>query len=224
MENEEVPQGTAEEQALKARAPRRTPEEQDQEIQNYINEARQRIQQALETPTVLERLTRIGFSAARLADGLALAEAAITAFAARQQAIGEEARAVAATAQALGLATAGFVRFRESVRIATADKTIQESLGVTGRIPKDGEKFLTALQASLRTAQQAPYTALVASVGYDTTALAALGALGESFAAARRTSAEVQARAKATTAARNDAVKALRLFTNPFYRALRLVG
>ena len=224
MGNEEVPQGTAGEPAAKAKAPRRTPEQQDQEIQNYINEARQSIQQALETPVTQTLLFPLGFSPARLAEGLTLADAAITTFAARQQAIGEESQSVAAAGVALITAQSGLVRFREAVRIATPDKTIQTALGITGRVPKDGEKFLTAMQATLRTAQQAPYAVLVASVGYDAPALAALAALGDSFATARRQSTEAQARAKAATAKRNEAVKALRVFTTPFYRALRLVG
>ena len=224
MGNEEVPQGTAGEQAAKTKAPRRTPEEQDQEIQNYINEARQRIQQALETPAVLAALLPLGFSTGRITEGLTLADAAVTKFAARQQALGEESQSIAAVGVALSAAQSGFVRFREAIRIATADKTIQTALGITGRVPRDGEKFLTAIQATLKTAQQAPYAALVGSVGYDAPALAALSALGDSFATARRQSAEAQARAKAATATRNEAVKTLRTFTNPFYRALRLVG
>jgi hypothetical protein len=222
MGNEEVPQGTAGELAAKTKAPRRTPEEQDQEIQNYINEARQSIKQALETPATLAKLATLGFSVARLTDGATLAEAAVTAFAARQRALGEADKGVAAAKAAQATAQSGIVRFREAIRIATSDKTIQTALGVTGRIPKDGEKFLTAAQASLKTAAQAPYAALVASVGYDSAALAALAALVESFATARRSSSEAQAHAKATTAARNEAVKALRVFTTPFYRALRL--
>lgn len=222
MGNEEALPGTAGEQAAKVKAPRRSPEEQDQEIQNYINEARQSIKQALETPATLAKLVPLGFSVARLTDGATLAEAAVTAFAARQRALGEAEKGVAAAKLALGTAQSGFVRFRETVRIATLDKTIHTALGTTGRIPKDGEKFLTALQATLKTVQQAPYAALVASVGYDAPALAALAALGEAFATARRSSAEAQAHAKATTAARNEAVKTLRTFTTPFYRALRL--
>jgi hypothetical protein len=223
METKEVPQGNVGEPVGKVKAPRRSPQDQDQEIQNFINEARQRIQQARETPETQARLATLGFSATRLADGATLAEAAVTAFAARQRALGEAEQGVAEARAAGTRLVAGFVHFRQAVRIATSDNAIQAGLGVTGRLPKDTEKFLTAVQASLQTAQHPSYAPLVASVGYDAPALAALAAVGEGFAAARRSSTEAQAHARATTADRNAAVKALRTFTSPFYRALRLL-
>lgn len=222
--NVAVPAGSRGELVAKGRAPRRSPQDQDQEIQNFISAASQQIKETQESAEQMAKLASLGFTATRLTEGSARADAAQGAFARRQQAIGELAQAAEQLRGAEGTLQSRYLHFREAIRIATPDKAIHTALGVTGRVPRDAEKLLTAVRASIKTAAEPAYAPLAQSVGYHTAGLAALTTVVDAFAASRRTVQDASTQAKEATAARNAAVKELRAFTQPFSRALRLVG
>ena len=194
-----------------APAPRRQRADQDRALANRINQYRTALIAAQGNAELIELLAGRGYDAAALAAGLALCEAAQTAFTARQQAMAAQSEAAIASRAADEAARSGFDDFRKIARaLFKTNPAARQSLGVDGRPPDDREQFLTAASAaySAALADNTLLTAL-ARRGYPQAALEAeqgkLAALTTASAAHDR----AQDAAKRATATRDSAAKAL---------------
>ena len=194
--------------------PRRAP--QDQEIANLISEARKIIEVARDDPEIAPLLAGRGYNTAALAAGLALQQAAQHAFAARQVAMSAQQKAATTAEQALAAAHTTYMDFRETVRSTFDDPDARTALGLTGRVPKDLQKFLTTARSSYATAQSEPYQATLATYGFPAGALTdALDELDALFTA-NKAQETIGKDAVQATLNRDAAIKALEQWLKKF--------
>lgn len=141
---------------------------QDQKMADRIADAREKILIAQADRELTDRLATRGFTPDRLLQGLALQDEAQQTFNARQVAMGEEDTANANFAATLANCRRGFTDFRTTSRkIFKKNPAALAHLGVTGRVPVDAQKFVTAARASYAAAQTTPgYLAELSQDGY----------------------------------------------------------
>lgn len=204
--------------------PVRTRAEQDTRIENDITETARFLAGVKASPALLAFAHSKGFDTAKLTEGAALIAAAQHAYTARQTALGQMHAAADALPKAYEAAYSAALEFRETVRINITDRTGQQALAVTGNIPRDTDNFLTRTRAGIEAARSAPYAAILEKAGYDAAGLAALESILKAYATARTRYTTAVGYATDTTKARDDAYTALRTFSVPFNRLLRLAA
>jgi hypothetical protein len=190
--------------------------DQDQVIANLITETRQMIEIARDDPAIAPVLAGRGYDAAALAAGLALQQAAQDAYTARQIAMAAQQQAAATAADALAAARAAYTDFRETARSTFSDPNVRTALKVTGVIPEDLQKFLTAARASYTAAQSAPYQATLATYGFPAETLASAVAALDALSEAYKSQKAIGKDAVQATSDRDAAVKALNQWAKQF--------
>jgi hypothetical protein len=220
MSSVESPASSAE--SAKSTGKRATPADQDEALANFISQSRVTIETILATPEILALLTPRGYDSAKLSVGLGLQSAAQSAFTVRQTAIGDDTKANQAVASARTAARNAYYDFRETVRAAYRGLAERQALGVVGAIPADTEKLLTLARSGYAAAGQAPYSAVLSGLGYNSAGLSAATATLDILQSARATQEAARTAAIAATTARNDAAKALREWMQALHRITKV--
>ena len=202
----------------KPKAPRA---DQDQKIADRIADTREKILIVQADPELQALLTVRGFDPERLLQGLDLQDAAQTAFNNRQTAIGAENDANAAFAAANAKARQDNIDFRTTARkIFKKDPAAQATLGVTGHIAADAQKFVTDARASYAAALgNAAYLTELALDGYIQTAMQSLVSGLDALQAANTAQETAQATAVRATQLRDAADKTLAEWRSRFNTA-----
>lgn len=202
--------------------PVRTRAEQDTRIENDITEAKRLLAEIQASPSLLAFAQEKGFDRTRLTDGATLIAAAQHAYTARQTALGQMHTAAVALPTAHTAAYRAYVEFRETVRMNLPNRTDQQALGVTGKIPQDNDNFLTRARAGIEAAQEAPYAPILSKAGYNQAGLTALESILSAFATAKTAYTTAVGQAITATKARDDAYTTMRTFSLPLQRLRRL--
>lgn len=194
--------------------------DQDQKQANFAGEVGRQVQVVLDSPETAALVTKRKYDTARLAAGLALVTAFETKRATRQEALGGLRTAGGALTEGFGKAKVAVTDYRESGRLAyPGDKALQQSLGLSERVPQDQEKFLVYAHTCATTAKKAPHAKALDDTGFEITgydsALAAFATVRTHFLLAEQT-------AKSATLGRDEAFKALKTWAQSFRRAARL--
>ena len=174
-------------------------------------------------PEAAALAARRGYSAERLAQGLALADAAQAAYEARDAGRGTRA-AAADTLRGHEQATRRLVGdLRSTLRALYDGQTAHfEALGVArARSAADRDAFLTESRATLAAARRAPYAAALADTGVSSDDLDALTAALDGLEAAGTAHTGARGGAMAATDARDDAYAALQTWMTRFRRLVR---
>jgi len=203
---------------------RRPHASQDQALANRIGADRAALTTVQGNAELSALLASRGYDAAAIAAGLALCEAALASYTARQNALADQQQASVAAQTVEAAARAGFDDFRTIARaVFQSDPAVQKVLGATGRVPPDREKFLIAAAAAYASALgRADCLAALGTRGYHRAALEA----GQAQLAAliEADSAHESAKAAATraTAARDAAAKTLAAWWTEFRAVARV--
>jgi hypothetical protein len=191
-------------------APKRGRSNQDQRIANRIAAARQMLTLAQSDSELAALLAGRGYDAARLAEGLALQNAAQIAFTGRQRAVADQTAATAALAAADAAARRAYNDFRITARAIFPAPAASQALGLAGAASDDLQKFLTAARASYDVAlHTAAYLTELARFGYPQATLQAARSLLDDLAAADAAQEGAKATAMQATRLRDEAVAAL---------------
>lgn len=194
--------------------------DQDQVQTNYVGEVERRILAVQQNPETAALVAKRMFNAEKLTEGLGLVAAFQGELSERQQTLGQVRGASAALTTGLDEAKAAVTEFRESVRLAyPGDRALQQTLGVTERVPQDQEKFLLYARTCAATAKKAPYAQALTAAGFEITAYESKI---DAFATARTDFLLAEQAAKSATVARDDAFKVLKTWAVSFHRALKL--
>jgi hypothetical protein len=198
--------------------PKPTPHkaEQDQQMANYITEALQRLEVARDDAEIAPLIAARGYNTTRLAEGLAVQKAAQDAFTARQTAMAAQSQAVAACDGAELTARSTYADYRTiagGVFTVPADRA---AVGLKGAVPDDMQKFITLAHSSYDNAKNEPYQTALAVYGYAPATLDAALATLDVFTTAIEAQASAVGAAVRSTAARNEAVKALKVWMRMF--------
>ncbi len=194
--------------------------DQDQEQANFTGEVARQVQAVLDSPETAVLVAKRSYDTAKLAAGLALVTAFETKRATRQEALGGLRTAGGALTEGFSKAKIAVTDYRESVRLAyPGDKALQQSLGLSERVPQDQEKFLVYTHTCAATAKKAPHAKALDDTGFEITGYDSTLA---TFATARTNFLLAEQTAKSATVARDGAFKALNTWAQSFRRAARL--
>lgn len=162
-------------------APKATREQQDKRIKAYVSAAGRLLTTAANDAEIRPVLEAHGYDAAEFAEGFRLQNLAAAAFGVRQEGIGEAEGAVDELHLADTAARDAYAAFREVARAAHPRQSDRDGLGLTGDVPHDLQRFITAAHASYVNAGKDPWKAKMTKRGYPaarlTTLLAAVDAL-----------------------------------------------
>jgi hypothetical protein len=136
--------------------PKRTRSDQDQVIADAIVADRQALDTVRDDSQLAAMMAARGYDAAKLSEGVALQEAAQTAFSARQQAIGAQKGASDKRYETENRARETYREFRATARTIFKDDATLSALGLAAKIPFDTQKFAAAAAAGYRTALGTP--------------------------------------------------------------------
>ena len=196
--------------------------EQDQRIANAITEAGQIIEMIRKNAELSAALEPRGYDAAKLTEGNSLQTAAQRAYAARQSAPAAQRDRSNDLQRVEDRARRSYTDFRETVRAVYPQATDRGALGLSGKVPVDVQKFITAARASYAAAETSPQAAELSKFGWPQARLDAaleeldgLSAAESSFKAAQ--GAAMQARAD-----RDAAFAALAGWVKQFRRIAKL--
>lgn len=194
--------------------------DQDQEQANFVGEVQRLIQTLQGDATLMALVGKRKVTPEKLTAGLALIATFNDKRALRQEAIGSLRAAGSAQTNGFEEAKRAVTDYRESVRLAyPGDKALQQSLGLSERVPKDQEKFLVYATTCATTAKKAPHTTSLEDTGFE---IAGYESTINVFSTARASFLRAEVSAKSATAARDEAFKALKTWTASCYRAIRL--
>ncbi len=201
----------------KPRAPR---SQQDQIQANEAETLANQLQAVKQHPEIAALLAQRSYDTPKIGEGQALAVAFQQAFNKRQGLIATTREQAATLATDFSTGKDVLSELRESGRIAfPGDRAAQEKLGIRQRPPQDQEKFLVFARACAAAATTEPYKSALTAVGFNPQKLVtALDALTDCRAGFINSEQE----AKSATAERDAAFLALKKWSQPFYRAIRL--
>lgn len=203
--------------AKKTAAPRA---DQDQQQANFAGEVARQVQAVLGSPETATLVAKRKYDQAKLAAGQALVTTFQDKRALRQEEIGNLRAAGSVQTSGFEEAKTAVTDYRESVRLAyPGDKALQQSLGLSERVPKDQEKFLIYASTCAATAKKAPHAKSLEDTGFE---LAGFESTIAAFSTARTSFLLAEQAAKSATVARDDAFKALKTWAVSFHRALKL--
>lgn len=189
---------------------------QDREIANDISQARLMIEETVNNPARLAKMALRAYGLPRLQEGLAIQETAQAAYTARQEAMGIQQNKMADLHKAEKEARQTFVDFRATGRAVFADAGERTRLGLTGAIPRDLQQFITWARSSYGNANAGDVGPILEQYGFDGAAMAAAMAGLATLEKAYEEMRTAVANAKAATAQRDTAVKALRAWIKKY--------
>lgn len=183
---------------------------QNKKAAEIITSALQQIAPALEDAEILTLLTARGYNDAELRVGLELQASAQSAFDARQKTPGSRDEAKKLRDEVFAKSLDDFGDYRKTVqamrKLTVVDKT---TLGASGTLTKDLQKFVTTATAAYQAAQKPPYAEPLASRSYTITWLNNAIAALKTVTDYDNTYTGAKALAKDSTEARDVAVDAL---------------
>lgn len=130
---------------------------QNRAVADAITAGGQLINKALSDPAIIALLAPRGYDEAELRVGLALQQAAQTAFNQRLAAIGAVHEAKKARDVAWKAAKEEYTDFRGTVQAKYPDMATRRALGANGFVPADLQKLVTQATAAYQAARQDPY-------------------------------------------------------------------
>jgi hypothetical protein len=143
-------------------------------IQKFITDADTFITTASTDEVIAPLLATRGYDAAAFATGAALVGTARDAFAGRAAGLGQQLKTTGELHAAIATARDDYAAFREIVRGVFPGQPERVALGVTGDMPVDFQRFITAAHASYTAAGKTAYAAKCTLRGFGPAALAAL--------------------------------------------------
>ena len=194
--------------------------EQDQRLANDITAAQQMIATAQNDSEIVHALETRSINAAAFAQGLAFALAAQDKFTARQIAVNSKKAATAALDQAVAAARALFTEYRATARIAFSDRNLRATLGASGLVSADNQKFITFARAACAAAEA--YQGNLYDYGFTAEKLAALRAALDACSEAQEAQNGAVGAAQSATAARDTAYAELKGWVKHFAAVARL--
>ena len=120
----------------------------------------------LSDSTVRVPLGKRGFDTQKIQLGADLQAAADAAYGARQRAIGQQSKSTSELEVADKEACGHYADFRETVRSEFTDRATQETLGMTGEVPRDLQTFFTSARASCTSGKDPAVQPALADAGY----------------------------------------------------------
>jgi hypothetical protein len=191
-------------------APKPPRSAQDKKLAADLAAAEQLIGNALADTEAAPLLAEGGYTAQELNAGLALHQAALTAFVTRQTADGAQDSATKAFAAADKAAHKTYTTLRELGRSAfLKDSAALTALGLSGREPRDLQNFLTAADAFVRSATNPLYSAKLTARGVTAAKLQDLQAKLDALRLADRQQEAAKTATPAATSKRDRAAKSL---------------
>jgi len=174
-------------------------------IDQRLLEAQQAIDASLNSPAILEAVTRMGYDQARLQAARALYDEVMALVAAQQREYGEQYEASAALQTAWDAADLAYKRTLKLCRIAFREQTkAQNTLGLNGSRKKSlGGWIEQATTFYINLLHDANFLTALAPFGYDQAQLEAEAALVEAVVQARATQNEERGEAQEATELRD---------------------
>lgn len=174
-------------------------------------------------PEAADLLARRGYTADRIAEGLALHDAAQAAYGGRDTASGTADRAAAALAAADDDARRRMADLRGTLIAMYTDASDRTALGIAReRLADDRDTFLTESRATLAAVRREPYVTEVATAGQPRPALDAAEAALDALATAASAHEHSDGGEEASTDARDAAYAAFQTWMTRFRRFVRL--
>jgi hypothetical protein len=155
---------------------KRTRSVQNQHISAYITDSLKTLKAALDTPEAATKLATRGYNAATIQQGITLQASALKAFNEQLPGIGADRLQTAGRKKKITEAREDYTDFRGIARAAFPAQGDRVALGLTGDIPDDFGKFITAAETSYAAGKKAPYTAKLTLRGYPPATLDTLTA------------------------------------------------
>ncbi len=195
---------------------------QDQRVADFITESAREIAQIRTDSALGEKMAPRGYGRGKLSEGETCATKAQGSFNVRQQKLGKKEHASDESESAEIDARDLAHDLRETIRARFPGSADRVALGVVGRLPKDGETFITTVRATIEAARKAPYASALAAMGYDAAGLDRVEAALARFATARNAHAQSTREAIAATATRDQDYKELRAYMTALRRIRKL--
>ncbi|GAA5483325.1 hypothetical protein [Haloferula sargassicola] len=195
-----------------ASKPKRSRSAQDKMIEAYIADAKKFLKVATEDEEIRPILEAHGYDQAEFDEGLALADAADSAYQGRAAGMGKQKLTGEALLAAIQKAREDYAAFREIARAAFPDEADRITLGLKGEVPDDTERFITVAEASYAAARKDPQATKMSKRGYPATRLATLQQDLDDLTAESGEQDQAQGEAIDDTAIRNAAYKALKTY------------
>ena len=188
--------------------------DQDQLIANRIAETRRKLTTVLAADDLKARFAARGCDLVELNEGMGYCDATQAGYDARQVALGRERAGYDELSGKRTAAREAYAELRGTIKLAfPRDKVAQQTLGATGRVPLDDDKFLTAARAAGHAATQESHAAILTRRGHDASAYAATLVAFDTARTAARAAADA---AIAATATRDSADTALQTWLITF--------
>ncbi len=186
---------------------------QDQALANYLSASETFLKTASTDEEIKSVLsTTYGYNEGEFARGFELLIEAKQSYAARQGGIGEKGDASDTLQADTGAARDTYASFREIARACFQGGDDRVGLGLTGNVPEDFEKFVTAAHTSYTNGRKAPYTTKLTKRGYPVARLTALLADLDTLTGTDSTRDTAEGDAKDDTTARDSAYLDLKEF------------
>lgn len=185
---------------------------QNKAIESYITRAEIQLDIASTDPEIRPLLEARGYDEAEFAAGAALAASARLAFGLRAAGIGKRSLGSSGLAASIRDARNEYKRFRTIARASFPERADRLSLSITGDVPEDTHRFITAAHTSYSAAAKQPHSAKLTKRGYSPVALSALIAELGALTEAAADQDEAVGNAIGSTAERDAAYDALRKF------------
>lgn len=185
---------------------------QNKIITSYVTHAESFLTRASTDPEIQPIMAEHGYDAAEFAAGMALVEAASGGVAKRQEKLGGQRGAVGDLNLSAEGARDAYAAFREIARAAFPDQADRIALGLTGDVPEDFQRFVTAAHTSYTNASKPAYTDKMTKRNYASARLTTLLENLDGFTQDRSKKDEAAGQAIDSTEERNTAYVALRAY------------
>jgi hypothetical protein len=185
---------------------------QNKIITSYVTDAERFLTTASTDPEIQPILADHGYDAAEFAQGMTLVKAASSGVATRQEKLGDKKDAVDELHLSAQGARDAYAAFREIARAAFPAQGDRVALGLTGDVPEDFQRFVTAAHTSYTNAGKPAYTAKMTKRNYAPARLTTLLANLDSFTGDKSKKDEAAGEAMESTEERNTAYVALRAY------------
>ena len=143
-------------------------------IESYITQAESLLGTASTDPEIRPLLEARGYDEAEFTAGAALAASARLAYDLRADDIGKRTHGNSGLGAAIRDARHEYTRFRTIARASFPDHADRLNLSITGDVPEDTRRFITAAHTSYTAAAKQPHSAKLTKRGYSPLALTAL--------------------------------------------------
>jgi hypothetical protein len=195
-----------------ANAPKVHRNVQNKIITSYVTHAERFLTTASTDSEIQPILAEHGYDAAEFAQGMALVEAASGGVAKRQEKLGGKKDAVDELHLSAQGARDAYTAFREIARAAFPTQADRIALGLTGDVPEDFQRFVTAAHTSYTNAGKPAYTAKMSKRNYAPARLTTLLENLDGFTEDKSKKDEAAGEAIDSTGERNTAYVALRAY------------